>query len=181
MRLQEMYKKDVLPKLKEEFGYTNDLAAPRLVRVTVNVGVGRISKEKAKVENVEETLRAITGQKPVVTLPRKSIASFKVREGMAAGVMVTLRGRRMYDFIEKLIHISLPRVRDFRGLSMKSFDKQGNYTIGFKENQAFPELRADDIESIHGLEVCIATSARTAPEGARLLQLLGFPLKKDTI
>jgi len=179
MRLQEIYKKNILPKLKDEFGFTNDLAVPRLLRVSVNVGVGRISKEKAKVENVVETLRAITGQNPVIIRAKKSIASFKVREGMDAGVMVTLRGRRMYDFIEKLVHVTLPRVRDFRGLSTKSFDRQGNYTIGFKENLAFPELRADDIENIHGLEVCIATSARTKAEGARLLQLLGFPLKKD--
>jgi large subunit ribosomal protein L5 len=179
MRLQETYKKEILPKLKQEFGCTNDLAVPRLQRVTVNVGVGRVSKDKAKVESVEETLRVITGQKPVVTKARKSIASFKVRAGMPAGVVVTLRGRRMYDFVEKLVHVTLPRVRDFRGLSPKSFDKQGNYTIGFKENLAFPELRADDLESIHGLEVCIATTARSREEGTRLLQLLGFPFKKE--
>ena len=177
MRLYENYKKEIIPKLKAEFGYKSSLAAPRLVRVTVNVGVGRVSKDKAYLDNVEQTLRVITGQAPVFTKARKSIASFKVRAGMIAGVVVTLRGQRMYDFVEKFVRVTLPRVRDFRGLSKEAFDAQGNYAIGLKENLAFPEVHADNADKVHGLEICITTSAKTKAEGTALLQLLGFPLK----
>ncbi|PIR95028.1 50S ribosomal protein L5 [Candidatus Falkowbacteria bacterium CG10_big_fil_rev_8_21_14_0_10_37_6] len=179
MRLSEKYKKEIMPKLVEEFGYSNSMSIPRVNRVTVNVGVGRVNKDKSFMDNVENTLKKITGQNPIATKAKKSIASFKVREGSIVGMVVTLRGQRMYDFLEKLINISLPRVRDFRGLSTKAFDKQGNLSIGFKENISFPEIRADEIEKIHGLEVCISTTANSKPEGESLLRLMGFPLKKE--
>ena len=179
MTLIEKYKKEIIPQLKEEFGYKNEMAVPRVNRITVNVGVGRVNKDKAFMANVENTLIKITGQKPVKTKARKSIATFKVREGAIVGMVVTLRGKRMYDFLDKLINVSLPRVRDFRGLSPKSLDRQGNYSIGLKENIAFPEIRADEIEKIHGLEVCISTTANTKEEGEKLLRLMGFPLKKE--
>jgi len=179
MKLIEKYQKEIVPQLQKELGYKNKMAVPRVTRITVNVGVGRINKEKAAMDNVERTLIRITGQKPIQTKARKSIASFKVREGAVIGMVVTMRGKRMYDFLDKLINVSLPRVRDFRGLSLKSFDKQGNYSIGFKENIAFPEIRADEIEKIHGLEVCISTTAQTASAGEKLLRLMGFPLKKE--
>ena len=152
---------------------------PRVNRITINVGVGRVNKDKAFMANVINTLTKITGQKPVQTKARQSIATFKVREGAIVGVVVTLRGKRMYDFLDKLVNVSLPRVRDFRGLSPKSLDKQGNYSIGLKENIAFPEIRADEIEKIHGLEVCISTTANTKEEGEKLLRLMGLPLKKE--
>lgn len=179
MRLYEKYKKEIIPKMKEKFGYKNNLAVPKIQKVTVNVGVGRFSKDKAHLENVEETLKKITGQAPIKTKAKKSISAFKTREGMIVGFAVTLRGQRMYDFVEKLIHISLPRVRDFRGLSAKSIDKQGNFTIGFKENITFPEIKADEIEKVHGLEVCISTSSKSKEEGLELLKIMGFPFKHE--
>lgn len=178
MTFQEQYKQDILPKLKEQFGYTNDLAVPRITKVTLNVGVGRHSKDKAYIDNVVETLQRITGQRPVLTKARKSIASFKLREGAIVGVKVTLRGARMHDFLQKLVHITFPRVRDFRGISPHAFDKQGNYTVGIKENLAFPEIRAEDLEKVHGLEACISTTARSKEEGEALLRLMQFPFRE---
>jgi len=178
MRLQEQYKKEILPKLKEKFGYKNDLAAPRLSKVVVNVGVGKHSKEKDYIKSIESSLARITGQKPVLAKAKKSIASFKIRQGMIAGVTVILREKRMYDFIEKLVHISFPRVRDFRGISEGNMDGQGNLTIGFREHLAFPEIGADEVDNVHGLEVCIATTAKTREEGLELFKLMGFPFKK---
>lgn len=179
MKLIDKYQKEIIPQLQQEFGYKSKLAVPRVSRVTVNVGVGRVNKDKAFMDNVEHTLLKIAGQKPIKTRARKSIASFKVREGAVVGMVVTLRGKRMYDFLEKLVNVTLPRVRDFRGLSLKSFDRQGNYSIGLKENIAFPEIHADEIEKIHGLEVCISTTASNKAEGEKLLRLMGFPLKKE--
>ncbi|PIR13481.1 50S ribosomal protein L5 [Candidatus Falkowbacteria bacterium CG11_big_fil_rev_8_21_14_0_20_39_10] len=178
MRLKELYKKEIVPKMKEKFGYKNDLAVPRLIKVTVNVGFGRQAKEKQFITNVEKSLVKITGQKPVLTKAKKSISSFKVREGMIIGAMATLRGQRMYDFTEKLVNISFPRVRDFRGINEKSVDKAGNLSVGFKEHLAFPEIKADDVENIHGLEICLSTTAKTQEEGAELFKLMGFPFKK---
>ncbi len=178
MRLQEKYKKEIILQLKEELGYQNNLAVPKLQKVTVNVGVGRFAKDKAYIDNVINSLTKISGQKPVTTKARKSISSFKIREGMTIGVAVILRGNRMYDFIEKLIHITLPRVRDFRGLSEKIVDKNGNLSIGFKEHIAFPEISAEDLEKVHGLEVCITTTAKSKKEGLALFKQLGFPFKK---
>jgi len=176
-RLDEQYKKDVVPKLQEKFGYKNNLAVPKLSKVVLNVGIGPGLKDSDYLESVKQLLSRISGQQSVETRAKKAIASFKIREGMIVGVKVTLRGQRMYDFIEKLIHVTLPRVRDFRGLDPKNFDGQGNYSIGFKEHVAFPEIRSDEVEKIYGLEVNIATTATNDEEGYELLKLLGFPFK----
>lgn len=178
-RLYEKFKKQIVPALRTQFGYKNSLQAPRLEKVVVNVGYGRNAKEAGFVENVENTLRAIAGQKPVHNKSKKSISNFKIRQGMNIGVSVTLRGKRMYDFVDKLISITLPRVRDFRGISTKSFDKQGNYSIGFKEHIAFPEIKSDAVDKLHGLQIIIATTAKNKEEGLALLEKLGFPFKKD--
>ncbi len=179
MRLQEEYKKKIIPSLKEKFGYKNSLEAPRIEKVVVNVGFGRHTKEKAYIETVVDSLERITGQKPILTKARKAISSFKIREGMIIGACVTLRGARMYDFLEKLINISFPRVRDFRGINSKSVDRQGNLSVGFKEHLAFPEIKADEVDNIFGLEVCVATTAKTQEEGLGLFKLLGFPFKEE--
>lgn len=176
--LKDKYKSDVLPKLVAEFKYGNALAAPRLTKVVINVGFGLAAKEPKRQEVAIKTLERISGQKPVITAARKSISNFKIRQGMAIGAMVTLRGTRMYDFLGKLITVALPRVRDFRGLSLKSLDNKGNLSIGFREHIVFPEIRSDEIESLHGLEVAIATSAKSQHEGKRLLELLGFPFSE---
>ncbi len=178
MSLKEFYKKEVLPQLKEKFGYSNDLAVPGPEKVVVNVGFGRRSKEKEYVDNLEESLKLITGQKPVFTKAKKSISSFKVREGMVIGAKVTLRGKRMYDFLEKLVNISFPRTRDFRGISPKVVDNSGNLTVGFKDNLAFPEIEAQDIEKAHGLEICIHTTAPDKEQGLELFKLLKFPFRE---
>jgi large subunit ribosomal protein L5 len=179
MKLKEKYQKEVIPKLKEKFSYSNLFLVPKVEKVVLNVGFGRHNKEKEYIANVEKTLIKISGQKPVFTKAKKSIASFKIREGMIIGVMVTLRGQRMYDFLDKLVNISFPRVRDFRGISEKSVDKQGNLSVGFKENVAFPEVRIDDINNIHGLEIVIHSTATNKEEGLELFRLLGFPFKKE--
>ncbi len=178
MAFKDIYKKDVVPKLKETFGYKNINAVPTVETVTLNVGLGPGIKDARFLETAEKTLSRITGQKPVKTKARKSISTFKIREGMIVGMKVTLRGKRMWDFLDKLFHISLPRVRDFRGLSPKAFDGRGNYSIGFKEHLAFPEIPSDEIELIHGLQVTIATTAKTNEEAQALLTHLGLPLKK---
>lgn len=180
MAFQSFYKTQVIPKLQTEFGYKNIHAVPTVKAVTLNVGISAGIKDAKYIETAEKTLARISGQKPVTTKARKSISTFKIRQGMVVGLKVTLRGKRMWDFLEKLIKISLPRVRDFRGLSDKAFDGQGNYSIGFKEHIAFPEIRSDEIEVIHGLQVTIATSAKTNQEAKALLVRLGLPLKKDT-
>ena len=164
--------------MREKFGYKNDLAVPRMEKVVLNVGFGRHAKEKAYIKNIESSLTRITGQKPILTEAKKSVSSFKVREGMIIGAKVTLRGQRMYDFVEKLIHITFARVRDFRGIDRKSVDRTGNLTVGFREHLAFPEIKADEVESVHGLEVSIATTAKTQEEGLELFSLMGFPFKK---
>lgn len=179
MRLQEKYKKEVAPALKEKFAFTNVMQIPRMTQVVLNVGIGRHTKEQAYADNVVKTLTAITGQKPVLTKAKKSIASFKVREGQVIGVKVSLRGARMYDFIEKLVNVSFPRMKDFRGISDKMIDRTGNLTIGVKEHTAFPEIKADDIDNVHGLEICISTTATERESGLELFRLLGFPFKKD--
>ncbi|NTU98608.1 50S ribosomal protein L5 [Candidatus Falkowbacteria bacterium] len=179
MRLQERYKKEILPALQQEFGIKNVLATPRLVKVVLNVGVGRHTKEQAYIDAVEQNLIKITGQKPVRTKARKSISSFKVREGQIIGLKVTLRGQRMYDFVEKLVTVSFPRIRDFRGISDKIVDKQGNMTIGFKEHTSFPEIKVDDLENVHGLEICIDTTAKNRETGLALFKKIGFPFKTE--
>lgn len=179
MRLKELYKKEIAPKLKENFGYKNTMQVPKLQKVVINVGFGRHSKEKAYIDNVLNTLTSISGQKPVLTKAKKSISSFKIREGMTIGAAVTIRGDRMYDFVEKLVKVTFPRVRDFRGVSDKIIDKTGNLTVGFKENTAFPEIKIEEIENIHGLEVSIATTAKNKEEALELFKLIGFPFKKE--
>ncbi len=176
--LQEKYKKEILPKLKEKFGHKNDFEAARLEKVVLNVGFGKHNKEKAYIKNVVDSLGKISGQKPVTTKAKKAISSFKIREGMIIGACVTLRGKRMHDFVEKLIHITFPMVRDFRGISEKKMDNTGNMTIGFKEHLPFPEIKADDVENAFGLEVCLTTSTRNKEEGLELFRLMGFPFKK---
>lgn len=179
MNIQEKYKKEIVPALKEKFGYKNSLEVPKLVKVVLNVGFGKHAKEKVYIENVVKALTKISGQKPVLAKARKSISSFKIREGMIIGSSVILRGARMYDFIEKLINVSFPRVRDFRGINIKSIDDQGNLTIGFKEHLSFPEIHPDEIDNSFGLEVCLSTSAKTKKEGEELFTLMGFPFKKE--
>jgi len=178
VNLYEKYKKEVAPALKKEFGYKNIMQVPKIKKVVLNAGIGRFVKEPHYIDNVVNSLTKISGQKPIRTKAKKSISNFKIREGMEIGVMVTLRGTRMYQFLEKLFSITLPRVRDFRGLSDKSFDRAGNYTIGFKENIAFPEIKAEELEKIHGMEIIINTNAKNKEEGKALLTHLGLPFVK---
>ena len=165
--------------MKEKFGYKNNLEVPKLEKVVVNVGFGRHAKEKVYIENVQDAMSRMTGQKPVLSKARKSISSFKIREGQTIGASVTLRGKKMYDFVERLANISFPRVRDFRGIDSKSIDRLGNLTVGLKEHLAFPEIRADEVENIFGLEVCLSNTAKSRDEGLELFSLMGFPFKKD--
>ncbi len=176
--LVQFYKDEVVPALKKELNITNALRVPKITKVVLNVGVGRFVKEQNYVENVEKVLSKITGQKAVRTKAKKSISNFKIREGMDIGVMVTLRGQRMYHFLEKLLRVTFPRVRDFRGISDKSFDRQGNYSLGFKENIAFPEVKTEEIDKVHGLQIVINTNAKNKEEGKALLKKLGFPFAK---
>ena len=178
VNLYEKYKKEVVPALQKELGYKNIMQVPKIKKVVLNAGIGRFVKEPRYIDNVENTLSRITGQKPMRTKAKKSISNFKLREGMEIGVAVTLRGARMYQFLDKLVSITLPRVRDFRGLSEKSFDKNGNYTIGFKENISYPEIKAEDIEKVHGLQITINTNAKNKAEGKALLTHMGFPFVK---
>ena len=177
--LYQKYQTEVVPELKKELGRKNVLSLPRISKVVINIGIGK-SKEDAKMAEVtENTLLRIAGQKPVFTLAKKSISAFKVREGMKVGLKVTLRGVRMWDFLEKLIQVTLPRVRDFHGLdSKKGFDKQGNFSIGFKEHLVFPEIKSDEVEKIHGLEVSLMMTTTKPEESRKLLTLLGFPFHK---
>jgi len=179
MNIKEKYKKEIIPALKEKLGYKNDLETPRLLKVVLNVGFGRHAKEKAYIDNVVKSLAKISGQKPILNKARKSISSFKIREGMTIGASVTLRSDRMYDFVDKLINLSFPRVRDFRGISLKSVDRQGNLTVGFKEHLSFPEIHPDEIDNSFGLEISLTTSAKTKEEGEELFKLMGFPFKKE--
>lgn len=177
-RLQERYTKELLPKLMSEFGITNRLAAPKLMKLTLNVGVGKAMGDKKIIDAVTSTLQRISGQKPVTTKARKSISNFKLRQGTVVGVMVTLRGKRMYEFLDKLINVTLPRVRDFQGIKRTAVDAAGNLNIGFKEHLVFPEIKSDSIELIHGLEVACTTNAKNHDQGFRLFELLGIPFKK---
>ncbi len=173
--LYKKYREEVIPALKEEFGFNNVNQVPRIQKLVINVGVGKFAKEPNYIENVEKTLNKITGQKTVRTKAKKAISNFKLRAGMDVGVMVTLRGKRMYDFLEKLVSITFPRIKDFRGITDSGFDKKGNFSFGFKESLAFPEIRPDEIEKSHGLEINISTTANNKAEGKALLQKIGFP------
>ncbi|MFH0828613.1 MAG: 50S ribosomal protein L5 [Candidatus Kerfeldbacteria bacterium] len=176
----ERYTSIAVPALKNMTGRTNTHAIPRVVKVVVNVGVGKAAHDQKELDVVVRSIERITGQKPVLTKARKSISSFKIREGMPIGVMVTLRGDRMRHFVEKLVHAALPRVRDFRGIAGQSFGKSGVYTLGLKEHIVFPEIASDNVDSIHGVAVTIVTTARTPEEGKLLLTSLGFPFQETT-
>lgn len=179
-RMKQRYTDEVVPALMKEFGYSNIMQAPRIVKVIVNIGMGSEARENAKaLDNAVSDVGIITGQKALITRAKKSIAQFKLREGMPIGVMVTLRGPRMYDFLDKLINIALARVRDFTGISPKSFDGRGNFTLGLREQLIFPEIEYDKVDKIRGMEVVIVTTARNDEEGRKLLELLGMPFKKS--
>ena len=175
LSLLEQYRQQVVPALLQEFGLKNALAAPKLMKVVINIGLNQAARDGKLMDVAVKTLERITGQKPVQTKAKKSISNFKIRQGMVVGAVVTLRGTRMYDFVDKLLRVALPRVRDFRGLSAKSVDAQGNLSIGFKEHLIFPEIRSDEVEAIHGLEVAITTNAGNREHGRKLLELMGFP------
>jgi large subunit ribosomal protein L5 len=178
IKIKEQYQQEVVPQLKKQFGYTNDMQVPRLEKVVINMGLGEATANAKAIESGVKDLVTVTGQKPVVNRARKSIATFKVRKGMPVGASVTLRGRRMYDFLAKFIHIALPRIRDFRGLSSKSFDGRGNYSVGIKEQLIFPEINYENVDAIRGMDIAIVTTARTDQEGQALLAALGMPFKK---
>ena len=173
------YKEKITPELTKSLGITNKMAVPKIQKVVVNVGVGKTLKDQKLLEAIIEDLRKITGQQPVKTLSKKSIAGFKIREGQVVGVVVTLRGQRMYDFLEKLVRVALPRVRDFKGISAKSFDGQGNYSLGLREQIVFPETAREHIEHTFGLEVNIQTTARDNKHAEALLRSMGFPLQQE--
>jgi large subunit ribosomal protein L5 len=175
--LKERYETEVRPRLMERFGYKNPMQVPRLHKIVVNMGVGDAVQNPRALDAALRDMAAITGQKGMVTRAKKSVASFKIRAGMPIGAMVTLRGRRMWDFLERLITFALPRVRDFHGLSPKGFDGRGNYSLGLKEQLIFPEINYDEVEKIRGMDVTIVTTARTDEEGREFLRLLGMPLR----
>lgn len=177
-RLKTKYQNDVIPVLRKKFGYENNLAVPGVLKVVVSVGLSPGLKDVKFIDVVEDTLRKITGQKPVKTLAKKSISNFKIRKGMPIGMMVTLRGERMYDFLDKLINITFPRVRDFRGLPPKLLDREGNLSVGFREDICFPEIKSEEIEKVHGLQITVRTTAKNKEEGLELLKLLGFPFQE---
>ncbi|MGB9640091.1 MAG: 50S ribosomal protein L5 [Anaerolineales bacterium] len=177
--MRERYQKEVAPALLKTLNLDNVMQIPKVKKVVVNVGVGEALDNPKALEAAVEDITKITGQKPIVTKARKSIANFKLREGRAIGVKVTLRGERMWDFLDRLINIALPRVRDFRGVPANAFDGRGNYTLGLREQLVFPEIDYDKIDKLRGLEISIITSARTDEEGRQLLKLLGMPFKKD--
>ena len=177
--LKDFYDKEVVPALKKNLNLENINEVPRLKKVVINVGVGEALDNAKALDAVVGDISTITGQKPVITKARKSIANFKLREGRAIGVRVTLRGERMWSFMDRLMNVALPRVRDFRGISPNSFDGRGNYTLGLREQLVFPEIEYDKIDKLRGLEVSIVTTARTDEEGRQLLQLMGMPFKKE--
>jgi large subunit ribosomal protein L5 len=177
-RLKDSYRNEVIPALMKEFGYRNVMEAPRLEKIVVNVGVGEALQNAKALDHTVQDITTITGQQPIVTRAKKSIAGFKLREGMTVGVKVTLRGNRMYDFLDRLCNVALPRRRDFRGISPDSFDGRGNYTLGLREQLVWPEIDYDSIDKVRGMEISIVTTANTDEEGRHLLQLLGMPFAR---
>jgi large subunit ribosomal protein L5 len=174
-RLKQKYAEQVVPAMKSEFGYKNSMQVPKLEKITINVGLGEATQNIKALDSTVAEITAITGQKPVITRAKKAIANFKLREGVPIGCMVTLRRDRMYEFLDRLIHVALPRVRDFKGVSNRSFDGRGNYSLGLREQIIFPEINADKVEKTRGMTVTITTTASTDPEGRALLKLLGMP------
>lgn len=177
-RLRERYEKEVAPALMTEFGIGNRMAAPKLHKIVVNMGVGEATQNAKLLEGAERELAAICGQKPVVTKAKKSIAAFKLREGMSIGVCVTLRGERMYEFFDRLVNVALPRVRDFRGVSPKAFDGRGNYTLGLRDQILFPEIDYAKVDKVKGMNITIVTTARGDEQGRSLLRRMGMPFRK---
>lgn len=179
-RLQTHYRERVVPKLKEEFGFSNAHQVPRLEKVVVNVGMGDAGRNQKLLDSIVEEVATITGQKPMVTVARKAIAGFSLREGMPVGVSVTLRGSRMYEFLDRLVSAAIPRIRDFRGIPSRSFDGRGNYTLGVKEQIIFAEIEYDSVERVHGMDITVVTSTSKDDEAFALLRELGFPFRGTT-
>lgn len=177
-RLKDLYKAVIVPKLQEQFGYKSVMEVPRITKITVNMGVGEAAQDRKAIEGAVADLARITGQKPLVTNARKSVAGFKIRQGWPIGAKVTLRGDRMYEFMDRLVSMAIPRIRDFRGLNPKSFDGRGNYSMGLKEQIVFPEIEYDKIDKLRGMDITITTTAKTDEEGRALLEAFQFPLKK---
>jgi large subunit ribosomal protein L5 len=178
--LPQQYKEDIVPALTEEFDYTSVMQVPRIEKVVVNVGLGEALENAKAIDFATNDIMAITGQRPIVTRAKKSIAGFKLREGRAIGLKVTLRGERMWSFLARLIHVALPRTRDFQGVSPDSFDGRGNYTLGLREQLIFPEINYDKVDKVRGMEVSIVTTAETDEEGRRLLSMLGMPFRQHS-
>jgi large subunit ribosomal protein L5 len=176
-RLKELYQKKVIEALTKEFGYTNVMAVPKVQKIALNIGMGEATQNAKLMDGAVNELTMIAGQKPIITKARKSIAQFKLREGVAIGCTVTLRGDRMYEFLDRLVNVSLPRVRDFRGVSSKSFDGRGNYTLGIKDQLIFPEIDYNKVDKLKGMNICITTTAKTDAEGLALLKHLGMPFR----
>ena len=176
-RLQEFYKETVVPQLMKEFGYKNTMEVPKVTKVTLNMGVGEAVQDKKIMDRAVGDMTAIAGQKPIVTMSRKSVASFKIRDGWPVGCKVTLRRERMFEFLDRLVNVAIPRIRDFRGLNRKSFDGRGNYSMGVKEQIMFPEIDYDKIDAIRGMDITINTTAKSDEEAMALLQAFNFPFK----
>ena len=177
-RVKEKYEKEVVPFLMKKFGYKSVMECPKLVKIVINTGLGDIKDNAKSIQMTENEIKLISGQKPILTKAKKSVANFKVREGQTVGIKVTLRGERMYNFFDKFVSIALPRLRDFRGVSDKAFDGRGNYSVGLKEQLIFPEITYDQVEKIRGMDVAIVTTAQTDEEARELLRALGMPFKK---
>lgn len=177
-RLKEKYQQEVVPALRKEFNYKNPMQVPSVHKVVVNIGMGEVIQNAKAMDAAVADLATITGQRPVITRAKRSVAAFKLREGMQIGCMVTLRGDHMYQFLDKLLNVALPRLRDFQGVSPEAFDGRGNYTLGLREQLVFPEIDYDKVDKVRGMEVSIVTTARTDEEGRRLLKLMGMPFKK---
>jgi len=178
-RLLDAYREKIVPELKTKFGYTNTLAVPRLEKVVVNMGVGKATENKKRLEDAVKDLAAITGQKPLVTRARKSVSAFKLRQGNEIGCKVTLRGKRMYEFLDRLISLAMPRIRDFRGFSPDSFDQSGNYTLGLSEQSVFPEINIDKVEFVQGMDITIVITGGSAEASRELLRMMGFPFRRE--
>ena len=176
-RLKELYEIEIKKSLKEKLGFKNDMAIPKIEKISINMGVGEASQDKGKIDGAVNDLKLISGQQPIITTARKSVAGFKLREGVNVGVKVTLRKQKMYEFLDRLVNIALPRVRDFRGLSKKSFDGKGNYSLGLKEQIVFPEIDYDNLDSLRGMDITIVTSAKNDEQGLELLKSFNLPIK----
>ena len=180
-RLHEKYQSELMGQIQEKLGLKNTMEVPRITKITLNMGVGEAVADKKVMENARGDMQKIAGQRPVTTLARKSVAGFKIRDGMPIGCKVTLRRERMYEFLDRLVNISIPRIRDFRGLNPKSFDREGNYSMGVTEQIIFPEINYDEIDTIRGMDITITTTARNAAEGKALLEAFNFPFKQPAV